>query len=134
MMNPAESSSNDHVSLNAPDRAHVDDIELMAIDDVIEQNDIDLLKAQLAAAHKLLGYQQNVVHSLTEQIHLKETHLLHAERQVDDFAQNCQTQAVELAEMRAICADLRSQLKHQIAPPISWNASTTCAINAQPRI
>ena len=97
-------------SLDAERKAAID---LMPIEDALEHDDIALLKAQLESAHTLLRYQQNVVHSLTEQMQLKDRQLLQTENKLDTLQQHCQSHTVELAEMRSICSDLRSQLKRQ---------------------
>lgn len=102
----------------------------MDLDDVIHQDDIELLKAQLANAHQLLGYQQDVIYSLTEQINLKDASLHQVEQEAHHLKHQSQTQTLELSEMKAICSDLREQLKRQTRR----RSATPCASAQAPRI
>ncbi|MEM9136393.1 MAG: hypothetical protein AAGB01_03455 [Cyanobacteria bacterium P01_F01_bin.42] len=113
-MNLAESSSNLLQSRSSTSKSHdSSSSELIDIDQVLKQKDIELLKAQLAAAHQLLNHRQEMVDSLSEQVQFQEASLAQTERQVDNLSDKYQSQALELAEMRTICTDLRSQLKRQ---------------------
>lgn len=112
-MNPTESFSNHDSDGQSHSPLPEFDIHLMAIDDVLHQDDVELLKQQLAAAHHLLNYRQDVVHALTEQINFKEACLSHAQKQTRALKHQCDSQEIELSETQSICADLRELLKRQ---------------------
>jgi hypothetical protein len=112
-MNPIESPST-HQAANGLNPASPEPkIQLVAIDEILHQDDVALLKQQLAAAHQLLAYRQDVVHSLTEQITLKDAYLSQAEQQSLELKHQCNSQQIELAEAHSICSDLRELLKRQ---------------------
>lgn len=112
-MNPIESPSNHQASNGLIPPSPEPKIQLIAIDEILHQDNVELLKQQLAAAHQLLAYRQDVVHSLTEQITLKDAYLSQAEQQALELKHQCNAQQIELAEAHSICSDLCELLKRQ---------------------
>ena len=113
-MNPTQSFSNHHDPCGHNPLLETESkSKLMAIADVLHQDDVELLKQQLAAAHQLLSYRQDVIHALTEQINLKEACLAQTEQQTLALKRQCDTQQIELSEAQSVCSDLRELLKRQ---------------------
>ena len=87
--------------------------QLLDLNEVLESRNTELLAQQLKAAHQLLAYQNEVVHSLTEQLHLRETSLIQVQEEACNLQHQCDAQQLEVSELQSINADLRSLLKRQ---------------------
>ncbi|MGF1604132.1 MAG: hypothetical protein ACFCU8_19360 [Thermosynechococcaceae cyanobacterium] len=87
--------------------------QLLPVAKVLQEEDVTVLRQQLEAAHQLLQYRQALVDSLTEQLVSDQTHLAQVEQDLEEAKLQGTRQASQVDDVRAVCKDLRSQLRRQ---------------------
>jgi hypothetical protein len=87
--------------------------QLTPVDSLQDEQDLELLRQQLASAHQLLDYQASLIHSLTSQLSTQESVLKQTEQALAQTEQRCEQQALQLEEDKAVAQDLRAQLRLQ---------------------
>ena len=86
---------------------------LLPVAEILEQEDVAVLRQELESAHHLLAYQQRLIDSLTEQLVSQETHLNQVEQDLEAAEHQCGRQSAQLEDVMAVCQDLRAQLRWQ---------------------
>jgi hypothetical protein len=86
---------------------------LLPLSCVSQEDNLTVLRLELETAHQLLQYQQAAIDSLSEQLTNRDLALQHTQDELATVQQTTYHQTAQIAEMGAICRDLKMQLRRQ---------------------
>ncbi|HEY9824066.1 MAG TPA: hypothetical protein V6D19_01355, partial [Stenomitos sp.] len=87
--------------------------QLLPLSCVSQEDNLEVLRAELKAAHQLLQQQHNQLTHVTEQLKTKDLQLNQAQDELRVFRQANDGQTARMSEVESICKDLKMQLRRQ---------------------